>query len=147
VITTTSGTVGQRKQGIAWTEISKTFQDVITITRRIGIQYIWIDSLYIIQDDNSDWEVEASKMSQYYANAYVVVSVTSAPDGDIGCFFTREESYRSLGVREKYGKSGEIFVRTRINYKELGTLFSGYKRSYYSIFERAWYFQERTLAK
>ncbi|KAK1502880.1 hypothetical protein CTAM01_04869 [Colletotrichum tamarilloi] len=38
------------------TSLSKTFQDAVLVTRRLGIKYIWIDSLCIIQDSKLDWE-------------------------------------------------------------------------------------------
>jgi hypothetical protein len=31
--------------------LPKTFRDAITVTRQLGIQYVWIDNLCIIQDD------------------------------------------------------------------------------------------------
>lgn len=37
-------------------ELPKTFQDAIVITRRLGARYLWIDSLYIIQDSVEDWK-------------------------------------------------------------------------------------------
>jgi len=39
---------------------SKTFVDAIHFVRRLGIPYLWIDSLCILQDkdDLSDWYVE-----------------------------------------------------------------------------------------
>lgn len=41
----------------------KTLKDAIEITRELGIQYLWIDSLCIIQagDKGEDWEKESKK--------------------------------------------------------------------------------------
>jgi len=54
-ITTTKDTLKQRLLGIPTSVLPKTFNDAIVLTRRLGIQYIWIDSLCIIQDDDLDW--------------------------------------------------------------------------------------------
>jgi hypothetical protein len=50
-MTTTAKSLEQNKQQVRWSDIPKTFQDAITTCRKIGLQYIWIDSLCIIQDD------------------------------------------------------------------------------------------------
>ncbi len=42
--------------GITFDALSKTFQDAINVTRALGISYIWIDSLCIIQDSREDWQ-------------------------------------------------------------------------------------------
>jgi hypothetical protein len=43
--------IQDRMKGMMWELLPKTFQDVIYITRRLGIRYLWIDSLCILQDD------------------------------------------------------------------------------------------------
>lgn len=51
MLTTTTATLEERKSGIKWSELPKTFQDAIRVTKVLGIRYIWIDSLCILQDD------------------------------------------------------------------------------------------------
>src|SRR5436305_14453620 len=46
----------ERKKGIQFQSLPKTFQDAIVVTRRLGYQYLWIDSLCIVQDSHRDWE-------------------------------------------------------------------------------------------
>jgi Heterokaryon incompatibility protein (HET) len=62
-------------------------RDAVTITRSIGIQYLWIDALCIIQDDHEDWEREALKMAQAYTQSFITIAASSSPDGDGGCFY------------------------------------------------------------
>jgi hypothetical protein len=50
------------------------FQDAITITRQLGLQYLWIDSLCILQDSGPDWEQESKNMGLLYRNATVTIS-------------------------------------------------------------------------
>lgn len=47
--------------------LSKTFREAIEIAFFLGFQYIWIDSLCIIQDDSEDWAREAALMSTVYS--------------------------------------------------------------------------------
>lgn len=48
---TTLKTIESLKSSIKWEELPKTFKDAIYVTRALGVQYLWIDSLCIIQDD------------------------------------------------------------------------------------------------
>lgn len=61
--------------------LAPTFQDAITVTRRLGYRYLWIDSLCIIQDSHTDWATESSLMKEYYKHAIVTIAVDSA-EGD-----------------------------------------------------------------
>ncbi|KAK3638583.1 hypothetical protein LTR22_017767 [Elasticomyces elasticus] len=47
----------------------KTFQDAIVVAKALDIEYLWIDALNIIQDDEEDWQREATKMADIYRNA------------------------------------------------------------------------------
>lgn len=49
--TTERNTFAARCRGMSWELIPKTFQDAISLTRKLGIRFLWIDSLCIIQDD------------------------------------------------------------------------------------------------
>lgn len=66
------------------------FQDAIIITRQLGMRYIWIDSLCIIQDSTRDWETESSKMGSIYQDSYVTISAISSSDGSMHCLRDRE---------------------------------------------------------
>ncbi len=70
---TTKLNYSSRRQGIPFSEFPQTFQDAITLTRDLGLRFLWIDSLCIIQDDNNDWEVESGNMAAIYQNAYIVI--------------------------------------------------------------------------
>lgn len=56
----TQETLNSFKISIPFEDLPKTFQDAITITQQLGIGYLWIDSLCIIQDSPKDWKKEAS---------------------------------------------------------------------------------------
>lgn len=46
LFTTTRATIDAHTQGICFDDLPRTFQDAVTVTRRLGIQYLWIDSLW-----------------------------------------------------------------------------------------------------
>jgi hypothetical protein len=87
-------------KGIAVRSLPKSFQDAITVTHQLGIQYLWIDSLCIVQDDTSEWKIESTKMGLVYANARCTISATASRDSTGGCFRPRDLSYIDCGLRE-----------------------------------------------
>lgn len=44
-----------RYKEIDWDELPRNFQDAIKVTRGLDLQYLWIDSICIIQEDAKDW--------------------------------------------------------------------------------------------
>ena len=64
--------------------LSRTFLDAIRITDDLGIRYLWIDAMCIIQDSHDDWVREASLMAAVYSNSYLNLAATSAVDGSGG---------------------------------------------------------------
>ncbi|KAF2446745.1 HET-domain-containing protein, partial [Karstenula rhodostoma CBS 690.94] len=54
--------------------IPRTFNDAMKITRALGLRYIWIDSLCIIQDDEQDWQHEAMRMAEVYRGSYLNIA-------------------------------------------------------------------------
>lgn len=67
-----------QEDGIAWDVLPKTFQNALEITFQLGLKYLWIDSLCIIQDDLQDWRHEGSRMSDIYSGAYITLAAVSA---------------------------------------------------------------------
>ncbi|RSL69544.1 hypothetical protein CEP53_002152 [Fusarium sp. AF-6] len=67
--------------------LHKTFADAITITRGLGIRYLWIDALCIVQGDDGDFESEASKMAAYYENAALTLAATDSAHCEGGMLY------------------------------------------------------------
>lgn len=74
---------------IPWSSLPTTFRDAIDLTKGLGITYLWIDSLCIIQDDDSDWNSEAKKMASVYQRAALVIAATDAKDSSEGLFIAK----------------------------------------------------------
>lgn len=95
-------------RGIPLDQISNVFQDACHFSLRLGIQYIWIDSLCklssvslslcrlrclgIIQDSVKDWRFKSSQMRSIYGNAVLNVAATGFPNGQNGLFSQRDHS-------------------------------------------------------
>ncbi|KAH7140161.1 heterokaryon incompatibility protein-domain-containing protein [Dactylonectria estremocensis] len=76
---TTHGNIKSRHGSFPLSDLPSTLRDAISFCRLVGLSYVWVDSICIIQDanDRSDFEREAPKMHQYYGNAYFTLAVCS----------------------------------------------------------------------
>ena len=50
------------------------------ICQRLEIEYLWIDSLCILQDDEADWKDQASKMVGIYQNSISTIAATKSSE-------------------------------------------------------------------
>lgn len=116
-----------------------TFQDAITVTRRLGERYLWIDSLCILQGDKDDWESEAKKMGDVFRGAYCTIAATSSRDSTQG--FLKRTDFSSIPwVRIPEQSRPPVFATTFINRFEEDVLYG-------PLNSRAWVFQERALSR
>jgi hypothetical protein len=79
-------------------EVPPTIRDAIDFTRRLGISYIWIDRLCIIQGDEDDWKAQAAKMCDIYEGASLTIAALAAKTRDEGLYLLRE-SQPSVRIR------------------------------------------------
>ncbi|KAF7885879.1 uncharacterized protein EAF02_004388 [Botrytis sinoallii] len=98
-IVLTSENVGQLMREISREVLPKTFKDAINITKKLGIDYLWIDSLCIIQNDDSDWQKESALMSSIYGGSVITIAASSARDSTEGCFLKPSNFSGGLRVR------------------------------------------------
>ncbi|KAH6887075.1 heterokaryon incompatibility protein-domain-containing protein [Thelonectria olida] len=104
-VLTTRENIKRRLAGIELQSLPQTFKDAIKVTREVGIRYLWVDSLCIIQGDRVDWAQEASRMVDVYQNAFLVIGASAASSPREGCF---SKKVRSLAAVElpHYSSSG-----------------------------------------
>ncbi|KAF2006387.1 HET-domain-containing protein [Amniculicola lignicola CBS 123094] len=90
-LATTDQTLPCRQQGIEDDELPQTFRDAVGVCREIGLEYLWIDSLCIIQEQESqeDWATEAPRMGLVYGNSSLTISASAAVNSTKGCFRER----------------------------------------------------------
>ena len=137
----TTSTLNRLQKGFNLAELPPTFQDAVMVTRALGINFLWIDALCIIQDSNVDWQHEASLMSQVYLNSICNISALDAHDSTGGLFFNRHTSnipYCTLKICRK-------FRRERL-YDFAYTDFWSDSVQHAPLTRRAWVLQERLLA-
>ncbi|KAI0554272.1 HET-domain-containing protein [Xylaria curta] len=165
-ITTTKSTLRERTKDIAWSLLPKSFQDAIKVVRGLGIRYLWIDALCIIQDDAADWESESAKMADVYENAFLTISMDAARDPTQHIFKPRQSDMISTAdtlnaghtarparnvvveqfpFTDKAGETHVIYAREPLTHSDIIS-----PRSYYDVtyplMSRAWTLQERLLS-
>ncbi|KAK8079700.1 hypothetical protein PG997_007518 [Apiospora hydei] len=74
----TKANVESLKQQIALGQLPQNFRDAVMVTRGLGIMYLWIDSLCIIQDEEADWYWESARMEQVFSNAYCTIAASAS---------------------------------------------------------------------
>lgn len=89
-VTTTDNTIEERKSGIRLSYLPNTLKEAILITRSLGVRYIWVDALCIIQKNEEDWNIESAKMATIYEQAYLTIAASSS--SSCGKSFLRKKS-------------------------------------------------------
>jgi hypothetical protein len=155
VVSTTAATIDRHRQQLPLSVLPKTFRDAIAITRSLGIQFLWIDSLCIIQDSLTDWERESAVMCAIYSQAYLTIAASASKDSSGGCFLPRPRdkhvcvkcslppssnssiTHDNIGTSTK-SRYSRVFIRPRpLNFDDLDNN---------HLNTRAWVTQERLLS-
>ncbi|TVY37357.1 hypothetical protein LOCC1_G006339 [Lachnellula occidentalis] len=108
------------KQGLDYEHLPRTLQDAINVTRQLNIAYIWIDALCIVQDDPAEWEVESSRMRDFYSGSSLTIAASDAADGYAGCFpanFDDDAGLEPPGIfftTSNIRDEGEFIVRFQV---------------------------------
>lgn len=123
-------------------KLPRTFVDAIEITRRLGIRYIWIDSLCIIQDSTEDRLNEVALMESVYSNSHCNIAATASRNGQGGLFRSRDPAHiRAWYLTASWGqrRASETFLVYDGEMWEL-------QLNKAPLNLRAWVLQERFLA-
>lgn len=139
-IVTTLASVEPHQESLVFELLPKTIQDAIITTRELGIRYLWIDALCIIQDSLEDKGRELNKMAGIYKNAYLTISASSAVSCMDGFLQTRTPN----PIPERF-----IFP-FRCPDDTMGNVILEKQQNVYGpgppISKRGWTFQERLLS-
>lgn len=134
---TTSANRKAHEKGINWKKLPATFRDAVKVTRELGRQYLWIDSLCIVQEGpDADFAEQASRMEQVYSDAWCVLAASRDPGHDAG--FLKTRSKRSSTTLSHKGKPFYI-CQSIDDFK--GHVLDG------PLNKRAWVLQEHALAR
>ncbi|KAH7308324.1 heterokaryon incompatibility protein-domain-containing protein [Rhexocercosporidium sp. MPI-PUGE-AT-0058] len=130
---TTMSNLKHREEVLYLTTLPPVFQDAITITRKLGFRYLWIDSLCIIQDSTDDWNAEASEMQQCYKRSSANIIAAAAKNPTYGIFDSADCEREEIIYRVGVGRGFYRECHTNEKYRNF-------------VRKRAWAFQEELLS-
>lgn len=145
-VTMETSNLHSMKQGIKLSVLPRTIQDAITVTRILGIQYIWIDALCIIQDSASDWEIESSRMASVYQNAYLTLAAATAAAGSEG-FLHHDHLSADYPPSFKMNWCNEQGELTTLGFRQIPDGEIHEEIAFDPLSLRAWTLQERLLSR
>lgn len=114
------------------------FQDAIVTTRKLGLEYLWIDSICIIQGEGGDFHREAKRMEDVFSSAFCVIAASSA-QGQHDGFLNRPRQNRECLTFEHEGLP-PLYVSRFMDDFNNDVLES-------PLSKRGWVLQERALAR
>ncbi|KAK2771759.1 heterokaryon incompatibility protein [Colletotrichum kahawae] len=121
---TENASLQERLSFIPWSLLPPSFQQAIEITRKLGVQHLWIDSLCIVQDNSADWEREAAQMVDIYRNSYATIV----------CFKITNRTGDEFTIALATGATRNLAQHDKL-------------QRYFPLFNRAWCLQERLLSR
>lgn len=136
---------------LPWPKLPRTIQDAIVFNRTMGIKYLWVDALCILQAKGprdkahkEDWGHEAARFGHYYRNSVLTLAATGASSSNQRLFLPRpglSVPKEPLVYQEmsSYGNVNEVAVRLTAPEwnKEI---------EYSPLLQRGWATQERYLS-
>lgn len=139
---TTSANIEDMKTGIQLSHLPLTLVDAVRVTRSLGIQYLWIDALCIIQDSVEDWETQSEQMSTIYEKAYLVLAASSSASATQG-FLDGQRPKRPyyLAIPDMYGTQATVAVGPKPR-----SGFHSLLGNHDPLSKRAWAFQEQHMS-
>ncbi|KIW15916.1 hypothetical protein PV08_05966 [Exophiala spinifera] len=122
--------------------VPTTIRDAMLLTCSLGIRYLGVDALCIIQDDKHDWAVQTARMYQVYGYATLTIAASACKDkwDDL---FPRRSTQDKISIVSPCSNGLESGVMT----------FSARDGSFEELLDRcplasrAWTLQERALSR
>lgn len=132
---TTLSSLAAHQRQIEVKKLPKTLREAIEVTRSLKIDYIWIDALCIIQDDEVDREREITSMVEVYSCGIVTIAAGVSTSCESGFLMANRHLFR-LSAKSRPRETGQRFSPAESE----NPFFSN------SLFRRGWTLQERELS-
>ncbi|KAK8012866.1 hypothetical protein PG991_010241 [Apiospora marii] len=141
-------------------DVFPVIRDACVLTSRLGIRYLWVDSLCIMQGHKGDWHIEADKMDMVYSNAIFTIASIDGTRLVDSChrrpFLQKPpknpKQEKDISLSEMFGKARRGSEPTTISNPEniWGRLLKTNNfpsRPNGELDERGWTFQEKLLSQ
>jgi len=136
-VKTTLDSIYRHRTRINIGDLSESIQGAIFTTIELGLRFIWIDALCIIQDDPLDKELEIATMPHVYSQATVTITASRAKGVEEGFLQDRVLNIPQMFKLPYKCPNGEI---------DTIIFFPGLEESSAPLDQRGWALQERLLS-
>lgn len=154
MFTLTKGNLEALRRDIPVHQLSSLLKDALHVTCQLGVKYIWIDCLCILQDCQDDWAYEAARMGDVYYYAKCNIAASGYADGKTSLFKERTPipliNYPLFMDRILIPSTETVAYPARIPVK--GIYVSSDRHEFYEavtkgpLNSRGWVAQERSLS-
>jgi hypothetical protein len=124
--------------GVSASLFPRTIRDAVHAVRALEIEWLWVDSMCIVQDDKEDWEREAKTMADVYRGCHLEIAALAASSNEDGLFSMRDplmydQCFMFRLDAEDYFVISKEFRRAAEPVED------------WPLYKRGWVFQERLL--
>ena len=116
------------------------FQEAMSFTKSLGLRYLWIDCLCIVQGRGNEWYSEAAQMLNVYGNSTVNLAASASTNGQ--CPLMPYRSTNSPMVLEMLSSQG-----TRISFRYESGWMESVSLECQPLHSRGWVLQELYLSQ
>jgi hypothetical protein len=158
---TTKESLQSHLEGISLATLPRAYQEAVVLTRALGIRYLWIDALCLLQDDEQAKLEESVKMDEVFGNAFLTIAATSSADSSTQPLFPAKTHPFKIQASDSKGHVSTIYVReqpshysfkapfdegSHMNDWELPFNTSEEANKHTPLLKRAWAYTERLLS-
>ncbi|KAE9365141.1 HET-domain-containing protein [Stipitochalara longipes BDJ] len=118
-------------------KIPKVIRDAMELVRRLGLRYLWVDSLCIVQNSRRSWNLNARMMNVIYGNAHLTICAADGSDAWCGLKALDSSGHSTIQHIQECAPGVRLMVSQLAE--------TGINSSVWNT--RAWTFQERLLSK
>ncbi|EXF75432.1 hypothetical protein CFIO01_13653, partial [Colletotrichum fioriniae PJ7] len=129
--------------GILISNLPETIRDAFHAARMLGLDYLWVDRLCIVQDSVEDWAHEAAFMCAVYSGATLTLSADGSNSATQG-LFQSDQTLSALEYRTYHDPGGDdlVYIK-RPSHASLSGRASDMTQP---IDQRGWTMQERLMS-
>ncbi|CAJ0550172.1 Ff.00g101020.m01.CDS01 [Fusarium sp. VM40] len=117
-------------------DLPKALRQSIDLTHQLGIRYIWIDALCIVQNSRHSWNLNARAMHLIYGNSVLTICAADGIDANSG-LLALDDNHQTRQMVVNYGPGVSLMLHRPAETSIETTQWN----------KRAWTFQERLLSK
>ena len=142
----TTNNLSDYQQFVNLEKLPRNWRDGVSIARELNIDYLWIDSVCIIQDGDGgdDLRRELAKMGFIFQQARLTIAAISSPDSSGGCFI--KNKWPDKCIKVSTSSNEEYLIGARVLDQKGQPVSTNDVNDRYPLLSRGWVFQERLMS-